>query len=141
MNNKDVIVNYSKTLWDQRDLSIIDRVFAPHTKIHSPLSTVQGKDTMHDIVDRWLSAFPDMQISWDEFIAEGNTVVSRWSAHGTHLGSFFDTRPSHREATFSGVIFYRLEAGKIIDYWSLIDMHAILSQLEDYDSITEALET
>lgn len=141
MHNKDVIVNYSKTLWDQRDLSIIDRVFASDAKIHSPMSTVQGKGTMHEIVERWLSAFPDLAISWDEFICEGNTVVSRWTASGTHLGGFFDTKPTHRETTFTGVSIYRLESEKIVDYWSLIDMHAILSQLEEYDSITEALET
>ena len=140
MNNRDVIINYSKTLWDQRDTSVIDRLFTPHTQIHSPMNTVEGRSTMQDIVSRWLSAFPDLDITWDETVAEGNAVVSRWTAKGTHLGSFFDTRPTHREVTFSGVIFYHLEDGKITDYWSLIDMHAILSQLEEYHSITEVIE-
>lgn len=140
-NNKDAIIAYSKALWDARDLLAIDRYFASNAKIRSPFSTAQGKETMHEIVDKWLTAFPDLTIRWDEFIAEDDRVVSRWSAQGTHLGGFFDTHPTHKEVNFSGVIIYRLQKGKIIDYWSLVDMHAILSQLERYHSIEEALES
>ena len=140
-SNKEIIVNYSKALWGDRNLSVIDQIFAIDAKIHSPLNTVQGSETMHDIIEKWLTAFPDLSITWEEFIAEGNRVVSRWSAIGTHLGGFFDTKPTYKEVRYSGVTIYHLENGKIVDYRALVDMHAILSQLEEYDSIEEALES
>lgn len=140
-SNKEIIVNYSKALWGDRNLSVIDQVFAIDAKIHSPLNTVQGSGTMHDIIEKWLTAFPDLSITWEEFIAEGSRVVSRWSAVGTHLGGFFDTKPTYKEVRYSGVTIYHLENGKIVDYRALVDMHAILSQLEEYDSIEEALES
>ena len=139
-NNKEVIINYSNALWKERDLSVIDELLSPDAKIHSPFSTLQGIQTMHDIVEKWLTAFPDLEITWDEFIAEGDKVVSRWTAIGTHLGGFFETKPTHKEITYSGVTIYRLKQGKIVDYRALVDVHAILSQLEEYDSIEEALE-
>lgn len=139
-NNKDVIEQFSKSLWNDRDLTVIDRVFSPHAKIHSPMRTIQGVDSMREIVEKWLTAFPDLTIQWDEFIEEDDKVMSRWTATGTHLGGFFDTKPTFKEVFFSGVIIYHLKNQKIEDYRSLVDMHAILSQLGDYNSIEEALE-
>ena len=141
-NNKDIIIAYSKALWNDRNLSVIEQTVAPHAQIHSPFNTtVQGSDTMHDIVEKWLSAFPDLTIKWEEFIAEGNKVVSRWSASGTHLGSFFDTKPTYREVRYTGMTIYHLNEGQIVDYRALVDVHAILSQLEEYDTMEEALES
>lgn len=140
-NNKEIVVLYSKAVWNDRDLSVIDLFLAPDAKIHSPMKTLEGSETMHDIVEKWHAAFPDLAIQWNEFVAEGDTVVSRWTASGTHLGGFFDTKPTYKEITYSGITIYRLQEGKIIDYRALIDMHAILSQLEEYDSIEEALES
>lgn len=139
--NRDIIIEYSKAVWNDRDLLAIDRYFAPNVKIHSPFTTVQGSASMHEIVEKWLTAFPDLTIKWGEFVAEDDRVVSRWTAQGTHLGGFFDTRPTYKEVEFSGIIIYRLKNRKIVDYWSLVDMHAILSQLEEYSSIEEALES
>ena len=139
MNNKQIVINYSKKVWEERDLSVINDVFDGSCKIHSPFSTVAGKECMNIIVDKWLTAFPDMVVTWDDFIAEDDKVVSRWRASGTHLGGFFETKPTHREVSFSGVITYRLDADKIVEYWSLVDMHRILSQLKDYNSVAEAL--
>lgn len=138
--NKDIIKQYSKKLWEVRDLSVIDDCVDPDAKIHSPLSTIAGKETMREIVDKWLTAFPDLHITWEDFIAEGDRVVSRWHAEGTHLGGFFDTKPTHKEIKYSGVTTYRLKNGKITEYWTLVDMHSILSQLEEYDCVSEALE-
>lgn len=140
-SNKDIIIDYSKALWNERNVAVIDQVVAPDAKIHSPFNTVHGSDTMHTIVEKWLAAFPDLAITWEEFIADGNKVVSRWSARGTHLGGFFDTKPTYREVYYSGITIYHLEKGKIIDYRALVDIHAILSQLEEYDSLEEALES
>lgn len=140
-SNKEIIIDYSKAVWGERNLSAIDQMVAKDAKIHSPLNTAQGNETMRDIVEKWLTAFPDLAITWEEFIAEGTRVVSRWSAIGTHLGGFYDTKPTYREVKYSGITIYQLEKGKIVDYRALVDIHAILSQLEEYDSIESALES
>lgn len=141
MNNKDIIKNYSKRLWEDKDLTAIDEVFVEDAVIHSPMNTSTGSITMKEAVEKWLSAFPDLSIEWADFISEGNKVVSRWRATGTHMGTFFDTSPSHQEITYSGITIYTLnDAGKVIEYWALVDMHAILSQLMKYESISDAVD-
>ena len=141
MNNKDIIKRYCQRLWHEKDLSAITDTFVEDAVIHSPLNTTQGAITMKEVIERWLNAFPDLTVEWQDFIAEGNKVVSRWKATGTHLGSFFDTSPSHHEVSYSGVTIYTLnKEGKVMEYWALVDMHAIMSQLMKYESISDALE-
>lgn len=138
--NKEIIEAYTVELWAEKDLSAINRYFDKDAVIHSPLNRTKGRVTMKDMVEKWLVAFPDLQIQVIDFISEGPMVVCRWRALGTHLGSFFDTRPTHKEVAFSGVTTYRLDAGKVVEYWALVDMHTILSQLGEFHSIAEVVE-
>lgn len=141
MNNREIIKDYSKRLWEEKDLTAIDSVFVKDAVIHSPLNVTTGATTMKEVVEKWLSAFPDLSVEWEDFICEGDRVVSRWRATGTHMGTFFDTSPSHQEITYSGVTIYTLnKVGKVIEYWALVDMHAILAQLMKYESISEAVD-
>ena len=140
MQNKEIIELYIQQVWEEHDLSTIDRVFTEDAIIHSPLNRTQGRVTMKEMVEKWLQAFPDLEITWHDHIAEDDKVVSRWQAIGTHLGGFFDTRPTNKEVGFTGVTTYRMENGKVVEYWALVDMHAILSQLNDYDHISEVVE-
>ena len=141
MKNKDIIKKYSQRLWGEQDLAAIDDTFVEDAVIHSPLNTTKGAITMKEVIEKWLNAFPDLTVEWEDFIEEGNKVVSRWKATGTHLGGFFETSPSHQEVSYSGVTIYTLnKKGKVIEYWALVDMHAIMSQLMKYESISDAIE-
>lgn len=141
MKNTDIIKKYSQRLWEDQDLAAIDDYFVEDAVIHSPLNTTTGTITMKEVVQKWLRAFPDLTVKWEDFVEEGDKVVSRWKATGTHMGSFFDTSPSHQEVCYSGVTIYTLNNdGKVIDYWALVDMHAIMAQLMKYESISDVID-
>ena len=129
MDNTELVQYVCNMLWERRYLDVIEDCFAPNAKIYSPFNVQYGTLSMRDIADKWLTAFPDLVIKWQDFIAGDNKVVVRWSANGTHLGSFFETSPTHHEVYYSGVTIFTLENNKISEYWSLIDMHSILKQL------------
>jgi predicted ester cyclase len=137
MTNKDIVKRYATELWDQRNLGIIEELFTENTLISSPFRVTQGAAAMRDIAERWLEAFPDLECTWEDWIAEGDKVVSRWHAVGTHLGSFFDTSPTHREVHYSGVTTYAVKDGKIAAYWAMVDVHSIQKQLQDLEIVTE----
>ncbi len=65
----------------------------------------------------------------DEQIAEGNTVVTRWTAHGTHKGEFAGISPTGKQATVVGMGLDRIENGKIVASWGLFDQFGMLQQL------------
>lgn len=140
MNNKELVINFSKRLWEKQDLNAIDEMFTTDAKIHSPLCTKKGQSTMREIAEKWLTAFPDLVIKWDEFIAENDKVVCRWRATGTHMGSLFETSPTHQEVSWSGITIYTVDNDKITEYRALVDMHAILTQLFQYESISEVVD-
>jgi len=141
MKNTDIIKKYHKRLWEDQDLSAIDDIFVEDALIQSPLSTTTDPMSMKEVVEKWLHAFPDLEVEWQDYIEEGDKVVSRWRANGTHMGSFFETSPSHQEVSYSGVTIYTLnKKGKVIEYWALVDMHAIMAQLMKYESISDAID-
>lgn len=140
-NNKEVVARFFYKLWIERDVSAIEEYLSEEAEIHSPMKTLRGRSVMREVVEKWLQAFPDLAIRSHEIIAEGEKVALRYGAVATHLGGFFDTKPTYREIAFAGVIICHLENGKIVDYWSLVDIHAILSQLQEYETLSEALES
>src|SRR3990167_161919 len=140
MNNRELVQQYCKRLWEQRDLGAIDDYFAKDATIKSPFGIKHGSMSIREIANKWLTAFPDLILKWEDFVSEGEQVVCRWLAKGTHLGGFFETSPTHQEIYFSGVWFFTIKEGKIVDFWSLVDMHALLSQLGEYEHVSEALD-
>lgn len=140
MDNKSIIMNFCDEFWKNRHFKIVDQLFSDHVTIHSPFNDVYGRVTMLDIADKWFTAFPDLTFKWEDFISDQDKVVCRWRAEGTHMGSLFDTSPTHREVSFSGVTTFQLQNGKVTHYWGLVDMHAILRQLEGFSHIAEVVE-
>lgn len=62
-------------------------------------------------------AFPDMRLTEQDIIAEGDRVASRWIVSGTHQGDFMGHRPSGRRYEITGMSIYRLHDGKIAEGW------------------------
>ena len=139
MDNKALVKSFCQRLWDQKDLTVIDELFHDQTKIHSPFNVKFGVLTMREIAEKWLTAFPDLMIQWQDFIADDDKVVVRWQAQGTHMGSFFETKPSHHEVYYSGITIFTVADQKISAYWALVDIHSILKQI-DLESMQEALD-
>ena len=81
----------------------------------------------------------DTKVIDSRLVAEGDQVAVRWQANGTHLGSFFETNPTHQEVYYSGVTFFTLRENKIAEYWALVDMHALLKQA-GVESLSEAID-
>ena len=139
MNSKKRVMDICEHLWVKKELSTISDFFHEDAKIHSPFNVKFGVLTIKDIIEKWLTAFPDLLIRWDDFIADENKVAVRWSAQGTHLGSFFDTKPTHHEIFYSGMTIYTLHDDKVSSYWALVDVHSILKQI-GVDSLEEVVD-
>lgn len=140
MSNKDTIKHFCEELWHNHNLDVIDEVFHDDAIIHSPFNIKQGSITMREAAEKWLQSFPDLEITINDLIAEDDKVVARWTAHGTHMGSFFETNPTHKEVTYAGVSTFEFKEGKVAEYWALVDMNAILAQLGDFEHMSEALD-
>ena len=88
MDNKSLVKVFCQRLWEQRDLSVVDEFFMDDAKIYSPFNVKYGALTMKEIAEKWLTAFPDLLLNWQDIISDDGKVVVRWQAEGTHMGSF-----------------------------------------------------
>jgi steroid delta-isomerase-like uncharacterized protein len=76
-----------------------------------------------------MTAFPDLDRTVEDMVAEGDKVVARWTARGTHTGDFQGIPPSGNFATSSGITIFRIADGRIVEEWSESDSLGLLQQV------------
>jgi MFS family permease len=77
-----------------------------------------------------VTAFPDLELTLDELIGEGDTVVVRWTMRGTHLGEMRGgIAPTGKPFTVTGTTTNRVAGGKITEAWGNIDLLGLMLQL------------
>jgi len=77
----------------------------------------------------WFKAFPDASVSIEDLIAEGDRVVIRLTANGTHGGDFLGVTPTGRRITMQEIDIARIENGLIAEMWAAPDVYGMLAQL------------
>jgi len=80
-------------------------------------------------LDHFTTAFPDSRISVDSWVAEGSSVVARWTLTGTHQATFQGIPPTGREVKFAGIEFNTIVDGKLVEHWSQFDLVSLLQQI------------
>jgi steroid delta-isomerase-like uncharacterized protein len=103
--------------------------FISGRKVPLPAREFQGIPDLIAMVKWSQATFDDQQITVDDQIAEGHKVATRWTAVGTHVGTFMGVPGSGRRFRHNGVSICRIEDGKIAEEWILWDFAAMMSQL------------
>jgi predicted ester cyclase len=77
----------------------------------------------------YLTAFPDLHLTIEDLIAEGDKVVDRQTARGTHQGTFMGIPPTGKQITVTAMNISRIVGGKIVEHWVELDTLGMLQQL------------
>ncbi len=88
-----------------------------------------GREGVKQALGLFASAFPDWHTTIEDLIAEGDKVVMRGVASGTHRGVFMGIPPTGRRVTVSGVHICRIKDGKIVEHWAEADYLGMMQQL------------
>jgi len=73
--------------------------------------------------------FPDVISTIEDLIAEGDKVVARWRSRATHQGEYMGIAPTGKEVEFTGISFYRVEGGKIVQSRNIEDQLGLMRQI------------
>ena len=115
---------------NKHNLNQADEMCAPDVVGHFPgLPPVQGLDTFKQLVSGMLTAFPDLHVTVEDLIAEGDKVVFRQTWRGTHQGAFQGIRPTGKQVTFTGIAICRIVGGKIAEEWAVHDDLGLMQRL------------
>ena len=130
--NKAIVRRFIVEAFSDGNLAVLDEIVAPDQVNGGPGALPgipPGPEGNKMLITNYRNAFPDLRFTIDEQIAEGNTVVTRWTAHGTHSGEFAGIPPTGKPATVVGMGVDRIENGKIVASWGLFDQFGMLQQL------------
>lgn len=126
---KEIAEEYANTVWNGKEMRIIDTLVHENVLIHSTLGDYRGSQFMKDVVFAWLNGFPDLSVTNDLIFSENDLVSIQWTANGTHKGKFKDKSPTGKSISYKGITIYRIKNGQIIEYWAYVNMEHVMNQI------------
>ena len=111
-------VRYMEEAFNQRKFEVLDEIFSAELMQRIGPSVVP-----------FLTAFPDWHGTVDDIIAEGDTVVNRWTGHGTHLVELMGIPATGKPVTLTGITIFRVAGDKIVEEWTEMNQMSLMQQL------------
>jgi steroid delta-isomerase-like uncharacterized protein len=129
--NRAVVQKFIDEALNRHDWDATAAVFAENYVNYGfmPDDPPMSREEVRPLVEMLFSGFPDLQIEVDEMVADGDTVITRYTARGTHQGEFNGIPATGRTIAVPGMSYYRLKDGKIVEDRPGINILALLTQL------------
>ena len=110
---------------------MLSDIVGPEVVLHAAggYPKIMNAEGIAAMMGDFLAAFPDLLITFDQFIAKDDFVVERYTASGTHQGPLGDLQPTNRTATWTGINIFRIGCGRIVEVWSEVDAEGRRRQL------------
>jgi steroid delta-isomerase-like uncharacterized protein len=128
---QSVVRRFFAEAWNSKDLTLVDELIAPSYVAHDVVLTHadRGPERIKRIMTAFRTAFPDLQVTVEDVILQGEKEVVRWTARGTHQGTFMNLAPTGKQVVFSGTDIGRVVNGQIQEMWSNWDGLGLMRQL------------
>src|ERR687897_3112174 len=108
----------------------IDELVEPDAVIHTPLPIeATGAQLLKEVFARLLRAYPDLHITVEDVIEQGDKIVSRNTVTGTHQGEYLGVTPTGRSVTYNEIFIVRFTSGRIAETWGVVDVFSQMTQL------------
>ena len=115
--NKAVAMRVFDEIFNQGTFQVADEIYAPDFQNHGLHRSVD-LETDQEAVHAEKKAFPDLRMSVQEMVAEGDKVAVLWTFQGTHTGSGYEGLPPTGRVEVRGITIWRIVDGRIVEEWS-----------------------
>ncbi len=127
------LINRLHWIWNSHDYAAIPDVYSEDFVGHWSKSYSQPQSCGHSGIEAFLretlTAFPDWHETVVDLIIDGDRIVTRFMATGTHQGLLGDLEPTGRQIEVEEISIFRVAGGKVAEQWGLADDLALLRQL------------
>jgi steroid delta-isomerase-like uncharacterized protein len=129
--NKALVRRQEEELFSRGNLDAADEIYAPDYVGHDPSNPedIRGLEAAKQAAADYRQAFPDLHVTVEDLIAEGDRVAARLRFRGTHLGELDGIAPTGRRVDCTGIVISRMEGGKIAEDWANFDDLGMMQQL------------
>ena len=110
---------------------VTDELVAPDVLIHMPLpvEAPRAHEAFRQLWAMLLRGRPDLHLTIEDLIAEGDKVVMRASVTGTHQGQYMGVQPTGKSIIYNEIFIWRFVGGRIAEMWGVVDIFSQLKQL------------
>ena len=130
--NKALVQHMVDVIQNQHQLDRMWDFFEPNFvnhRDHAPDSPLNSIEKAQQLFTQMFAALPDLRVTIQHQVAEGDTVMTHKTFQGTHLGAFMGVAPSGKPITFGVIDILRVESGKIVEHWAIQDRLGLMQQL------------
>jgi steroid delta-isomerase-like uncharacterized protein len=125
--NKAIFRRIIEEGFNKGNLTVLDELVATSHVNHS--DNVRGPEQYKQFINAYRAAFPDLKMTLEFQIAEGDKVVNHWTAQATHRGSLMGIPPTGKRIATTGTYVARIVDGKIVEEWGNMDTLGMMQQL------------
>jgi steroid delta-isomerase-like uncharacterized protein len=116
--------------FNQGNLAVVDEAFTPDHFTQTPFTPDRnGNEALKQLITMFRTAFPDLHCTLEGEISQGDEYAAHWTMRGTHKGPFLGTPATGKSFTVQGVMYGRLENGKVAEDWTIVDQVGMMQQL------------
>jgi steroid delta-isomerase-like uncharacterized protein len=126
---KALVRRWFDEVWNSGRASAIDELMAPHCVIHGLGPAGMSPSDFKMFHAAYRNAFPDVNITIDQVVAEGDLVSACWSGTGTHRGDGLGFPATDKRVRFAGMMMARVADGKLVEGWNSFDQFGMLQQI------------
>jgi predicted ester cyclase len=129
--NQAIVCRFLEGNFSQGNPDVKDERAAPNFVVHDPSSEAGEVDAqgVKESMAWSHRAFPDLRVTIEDQVAEGDKVATRWTVRGTHQGEMMGAAPTGSQVTFTGAQTDYLSGGKMVESWSNWNTRGMLQQI------------
>ena len=116
--------------WNANNLDVYDELVTDDFVDHQAVPGLPpGREGFKALNAMFRSAFPDVWVTVDRILVDGDKVAARWTSTGTHQGDLFGIPPTGASVKITATVVYRTENGRLAEGWINRDDFGLMRQL------------
>ena len=126
--NKAIVRRYLEQVFNERRIDLFEEFLVENYQIHG-VSIAPGRDAAKEWLKTIGAAFPDLELTFEDMIAEGDKVVIQGALNSTHQGEIFGIPATGERVAQNSVFIFRLVKGEIVEGWYAANDLDLMRQL------------
>jgi steroid delta-isomerase-like uncharacterized protein len=129
--NKQLVEQIFQKVFNEGDVASVDKFLAADFVDHEEGAPGQkdGREGLKATVLMMRTAFPDLKVTIEDVVVEGDKVAARLTMSGTQKGEFMGMPSTGKSFSINAMDLFRIKDGRVTDHWGVSDIMAMGTQL------------
>ena len=129
---KRITRRWFEELWNKRNRAVLNELLDPSAIGNTEGGQISGHDEfVQKLHEPLIGAFPDLRVTLEDIVAEGDKAAVRWTFEATHTGDTLGIPATNRRVKVSGMSWLQCRNGRLVAGWDRWNMSGLMSYLKD----------